>query len=200
MAAVCGAGHGERSPDRENQRNGDRPRQWDTRAGTIGLNIPKLRKGSYFPTFLEPRRTAERALMALAIVARTNGATRLAPRGLHPRRLHPRWRRSGPCHARGKADGPVQRSQRGGHDRRPVNERRRQRGSMWTPVPKPSGGALPRPARRVRATERGLDDEGGRDEDPPSTVSPALRRRSACLRSTSSGSRWRSISPRSGRC
>ena len=45
VAAVCGAGHGERSPDRENQRNGYRPRQWDTRAGTIGLNIPKLRKG-----------------------------------------------------------------------------------------------------------------------------------------------------------
>jgi transposase-like protein len=89
VAAVCGAGHGERSPDRENQRNGYRPRQWDTRAGTIGLNIPKLRKGSYFPTFLEPRRTAEKALMALAIVARTNGATRLAPGSLHPWRLHP---------------------------------------------------------------------------------------------------------------
>src|SRR6056297_1668157 len=59
VAAVCGAGHGERSPDRENHRNGYRPRQWDTRAGTIGLNIPKLRKGSYFPTFLEPRRTAD---------------------------------------------------------------------------------------------------------------------------------------------
>ena len=49
VAALCGAGHGERSPDRENQRNGERPRQWDTRAGTIGLNIPKLRKGSYVP-------------------------------------------------------------------------------------------------------------------------------------------------------
>jgi transposase-like protein len=59
VAAVCGAGHGERSPDRENQRNGYRPRQWDTRAGTIGLNIPKLRKGSYFPTFLEPLRISE---------------------------------------------------------------------------------------------------------------------------------------------
>jgi len=67
VAAVCGAGHGERSPDRENQRNGYRPRQWDTRAGTIGLNIPKLRKGSYFPTFLEPRRTAEKALMRTAV-------------------------------------------------------------------------------------------------------------------------------------
>ena len=65
MDAVCGAGHGERSPDRENRRKGYRPRQWDTRAGTIGLNIPKLRKCSYFPTFLEPRRTAEKALMAV---------------------------------------------------------------------------------------------------------------------------------------
>ena len=98
VAAVCGAGHGERCPDRENQRNGYRPRQWDTRAGTIGLNIPKLRKGSYFPTFLEPRRTAERALMAVAIVARTNGATRLAPGSLYPRCFHARRRRSGACH------------------------------------------------------------------------------------------------------
>ena len=65
VGAVCGAGLRERTPDRENQRNGYRPRRWDTRAGTIGLSIPKLRKGSYFPTFLEPRRTAEKALMAV---------------------------------------------------------------------------------------------------------------------------------------
>lgn len=65
VSALCGAGHGERTPERENQRNGYRPRRWDTRAGTIGLNIPKLRKGSYFPAFLEPRRTAEKALMAV---------------------------------------------------------------------------------------------------------------------------------------
>ena len=73
VATVCGAGHGERSPDRENHRNGYRPRQWDTRAGTIGLNIPKLRKGSYFPTFLEPRRTAEKALMAVIQEAYIHG-------------------------------------------------------------------------------------------------------------------------------
>lgn len=73
VAAVCGAAHGERSPDRENQRNGYRPRRWDTRAGTIGLNIPKLRKGSYFPTFLEPRRTAEKALMAVIQEAYIHG-------------------------------------------------------------------------------------------------------------------------------
>ncbi len=75
VAAVCGAAHGERSPDRENQRNGYRPRQWDTRAGTIGLNIPKLRKGSYFPTFLEPRRTAEKALMAVSQEAYIQGVS-----------------------------------------------------------------------------------------------------------------------------
>lgn len=75
VSAVCGAGHGERSPDRENQRNGYRPRLWDTRAGTIGLNIPKLRKGSYFPTFLEPRRTAEIALMAVIQEAYIHGVS-----------------------------------------------------------------------------------------------------------------------------
>lgn len=75
VAAVCGAGHGERSPDRENQRNGYRPRQRDTRAGTIGLNIPKLRKGSYFPTSLEPRRTGEKALMAVIQEAYIHGVS-----------------------------------------------------------------------------------------------------------------------------
>ena len=65
VTVLCGAAPGERSPLRENQRNGYRDRRWDTRAGTIGLQIPKLRKGSYFPAFLEPRRTAEKALMAV---------------------------------------------------------------------------------------------------------------------------------------
>jgi len=54
---------------------GYRPRQWDTRAGTIGLNIPKLRKGSYFPTFLDPRRTAEKALMAVIQEAYIHGVS-----------------------------------------------------------------------------------------------------------------------------
>ena len=75
VAAVCCAGHGERSPERENQRNGYRTRRWDTRAGTIGLNIPKLRKGSYFPTFLEPRKTAEKALMAVIQEAYIQGVS-----------------------------------------------------------------------------------------------------------------------------
>lgn len=61
----CGASHGERSPERVNQRNGYRERDWQTRAGSIELRLPKLRKGSYFPAFLEPRRTAEKALTAV---------------------------------------------------------------------------------------------------------------------------------------
>ncbi len=64
-APLCGAGHGERSPERVNQRNGYRDRDWHTRVGTVELRIPKLRKGSYFPAFLEPRRTAEKALTAV---------------------------------------------------------------------------------------------------------------------------------------
>jgi transposase-like protein len=60
--ALCNAAPGERSPERSNQRNGYRDRDWQTRAGTVELRIPKLRRGSYFPTFLEPRRMAEKAL------------------------------------------------------------------------------------------------------------------------------------------
>ena len=61
--AVCGAGYGERSSERTNVRNGYRPREFDTRAGTLELAVPKLRAGSYFPDWLlERRRRAERAL------------------------------------------------------------------------------------------------------------------------------------------
>src|ERR1043166_8330729 len=54
--AVCGAGYGERSPERVNRRNGYRERDWDTRVGSIELAVPKLREGSYFPDWLLQRR------------------------------------------------------------------------------------------------------------------------------------------------
>jgi hypothetical protein len=66
---ACGAGHGERSKYRTNLRNGYRDRDWHTRVGTVELRIPKLRKGSYFPGFLDPRRMAEKALTAVATVS-----------------------------------------------------------------------------------------------------------------------------------
>ena len=65
VESLTGAAHGERSATRSNQRNGYRERDWNTRAGTIPVAIPKLRKGSYFPSFLEPRRTSEKALVAV---------------------------------------------------------------------------------------------------------------------------------------
>ena len=69
----CGASHGERSDTRTNSRNGYRDRDWETRAGTVPLRIPKLRTGSYFPPFLEPRRTAEKALAAVVQEAYVQG-------------------------------------------------------------------------------------------------------------------------------
>ena len=65
VGGLTGAPYGEKSPARLVQRNGHRERDWQTRAGTVELRIPRLRKGSYFPGFLEPRRMAEKALTAV---------------------------------------------------------------------------------------------------------------------------------------
>ncbi|MDQ2106742.1 IS256 family transposase [Azospirillum isscasi] len=73
VEALTGAGYGERSDERLTKRNGYRERTWETRAGAIDLRIPKLRRGSYFPAFLEPRRTAEKALIAVIQEAYVQG-------------------------------------------------------------------------------------------------------------------------------
>ena len=75
VEGLTGAAHGERTPDRFTHRNGYRERSWETRAGTVALKIPKLRKGSYFPGFLEPRRMAEKALTAVVQEAYIQGVS-----------------------------------------------------------------------------------------------------------------------------
>jgi len=75
VESKTGAGYGEKSAERLVQRNGYRDRLWETRAGTVELRIPKLRKGSYFPAFLEPRRLAEKALTAVVQEAYVHGVS-----------------------------------------------------------------------------------------------------------------------------
>ena len=75
VTAQIGAGRYERSDERTTQRNGSRPRTWDTRVGSLELQIPKLRTGSYFPSWLEPRRRAEQALVAVIAEAYLQGVS-----------------------------------------------------------------------------------------------------------------------------
>lgn len=75
VSARIGAERGQRTPERVTQRNGYRPREWDTRVGTVELQVPKLRAGSYFPSLLEPRRRAERALAAVVMQCYVEGVS-----------------------------------------------------------------------------------------------------------------------------
>ena len=89
VANQVGAELGEVTAERVTQRNGYRPRPWDTRAGEIELRIPKLRSGSYFPSFLHPRRRAEQALVAVVQEAYINGvSTRKVDRLVEQMGLH----------------------------------------------------------------------------------------------------------------
>ena len=89
VASKIGAELGERTPDRVTHRNGYRPRAWETRVGEIELAIPRLRQGSYFPSFLEPRRRAEQALVAVVQEAYVNGvSTRKVDRLVEQLGLH----------------------------------------------------------------------------------------------------------------
>jgi putative transposase len=75
VAGQIGAEHSQRTPERVTHRNGYRPRDWDTRVGTVELAVPKLRQGSYFPSILEPRRRAERALAAVVMQCYVEGVS-----------------------------------------------------------------------------------------------------------------------------
>lgn len=74
--SICGASYGERSDERVNHRNGYRQRDWETRSGSIELEIPRLREGSYFPHWLlEPRKRAERALAQVVVESYVRGVS-----------------------------------------------------------------------------------------------------------------------------
>ncbi len=80
--ALCNAEYGQVSDERVNHRNGYRAREWDTRAGTVELAVPKLRQGSYFPHWLlERRRRAEQAL--ISVVATAGASTLIVDTGCH---------------------------------------------------------------------------------------------------------------------
>ena len=75
VGAKTGADYHQKTSERKAQRNGYRERDWQTRAGNVELRIPKLRTGSYFPSFLEPRRATEKALSAVIQEAYVHGVS-----------------------------------------------------------------------------------------------------------------------------
>jgi hypothetical protein len=135
---ACGAGYRERSPERINVRNGYRARPFKTRVGEIELQIPKLRQGSYFPGFLEPRKVSEQALVACVQEAYVNGVSRARSTGW--------WRHSAwPGSPRTRCRGSAGRSTSGS----PLSTSGRSR------APTPTSGWTPRCATRHCRIGRG---------------------------------------------
>ena len=109
VGAKAGAGHGEKSAERLARRNGYRGRDWQTRAGDVELRFPKLRTGSYVPSFPEPRRAAKEALVAFAMCLEPMATTWLTPGGLRAWRLDAGDGRSRAGHGRhGRLEEPGQ--------------------------------------------------------------------------------------------
>jgi len=109
-----GAGRYERTAERSGERNGHRERRWDTRVGSITLRVPRVRDGSYFPTLLEPRRRAERALVAggdEGDLDRERIDARIAPEAPHPLPGGARGRAWGRARAAGRALGVERRGE-----------------------------------------------------------------------------------------
>jgi putative transposase len=89
IAEEIGAGRGEVSTEQVTHRNGYRPRAWETRVGEIELAVPRKRDGSsYFPSFLEPRRPAEQAIVSVVMEAYVNGSTRKVDRLVEQLGIH----------------------------------------------------------------------------------------------------------------
>ena len=169
--AACGAEFGTRSPDRTNRRNGYRPREWDTRAGTIELAIPKLREGSYFPDWLlERRKRAERALISVVATSYLLGvSTRRMEKLVETARHHPA------VEVPGRDDGQGPRRPGGGVPdpavgRRPVHVRRRGRVDDEGPRGRPGG------QRRLPGRDRGERRRAPRDPRPGCVLGRVPRR------------------------
>ena len=127
--AMCNAEYGQVSDERVNHRNGYRPREWDTRAGTVELAIPKLRQGSYFPAWLlERRRRAEQALISVVATAYLLGVSH--PPGGEARAVP---RRHPTVEVAGQRDGQAPRRAGGGVPQPAAGRRARTRSSGSTP-------------------------------------------------------------------
>ena len=170
--AVCGAGYGQRSPDRSNTRNGYRHREWDTRAGTIDLAIPKLREASYFPEWLlERRRRAESALVSVVATSYLLGVSTRRMEKLVEQLGITRLSKSQVSEMAKDLDGQVEAFRTRPLDAGPVHLRRRRRAGAEGPRGRPHGQRAraardrgqrrrlsgdPRPARHLRRGRRRL--------------------------------------------